>query len=229
MLQENTFRKQQKRKLDAEKLLTMKVKGFLSLFLIILMVSAVHSEEDLGSVHRSSFLAGLYLGLHHLLTSMKVQQMKMAEDQDDFRDHAELCFGNFGDRVKHWITLNEPLTVVVDGYATGIKAPGRCSEWLPVNCTGGDSSTEPYIAAHNQLLAHAAAVKVYRDKYQISYRDFNVTRNLLMIFEGLNYYTAKYAADVPCQSENLSYPTDFCAVCAADIDTDRVGLRITQE
>ncbi|KAF2303097.1 hypothetical protein GH714_013770 [Hevea brasiliensis] len=69
---------------------------------------------------------------------------------------------------KHWITLNEPLTVADDAYATGKKAPGRCSDWLPYNCTGGDSSTEPYIVAHHQLLAHAAAVQVYKDKYQMS-------------------------------------------------------------
>jgi hypothetical protein len=31
----------------------------------------------------------------------------------------------------------------------------------------GDSGREPYIVAHNQLLAHAAAVQVYRGKYQV--------------------------------------------------------------
>ncbi|KAM0977508.1 hypothetical protein ACFX13_020602 [Malus domestica] len=33
---------------------------------------------------------------------------------------------------------------------------------------GGNSATEPYLAAHHQLIAHAAAVKVYREKYQAS-------------------------------------------------------------
>lgn len=34
-------------------------------------------------------------------------------------------------------------------------------------CTsGGNSSTEPYIAAHNLILAHASAAKLYREKYQ---------------------------------------------------------------
>ncbi|KAI4357107.1 hypothetical protein L6164_001076 [Bauhinia variegata] len=87
---------------------------------------------------------------------------------DDFRDYAELCFKEFGDRVKHWITLNEPWTVSRNGYAAGNLAPGRCSAWQNLNCTGGDSATEPYIVAHNQLLAHAAAVNVYRTKYQAS-------------------------------------------------------------
>ncbi|XP_048137288.1 beta-glucosidase 12-like [Rhodamnia argentea] len=87
---------------------------------------------------------------------------------DDFRDYVEVCFKEFGDRVKHWITLNEPWSYASGGYANGQFAPGRCSDWQMLNCTGGDSGTEPYIVGHNQLLAHAAAVKLYRDKYQAS-------------------------------------------------------------
>ncbi|KAF3449148.1 hypothetical protein FNV43_RR09876 [Rhamnella rubrinervis] len=85
-----------------------------------------------------------------------------------FRDYAELCFREFGDRVKHWITLNEPLTFSSGGYAAPSMAPYRCSEWQQLNCTGGDSGTEPYLVTHHQLLSHAAAVKIYRDKYQAS-------------------------------------------------------------
>ncbi|KAA8532477.1 hypothetical protein F0562_032523 [Nyssa sinensis] len=33
---------------------------------------------------------------------------------------------------------------------------------------GGDSSTEPYTVAHNQLLAHAAVVKLYNQNYKAS-------------------------------------------------------------
>ncbi|CAJ1952333.1 unnamed protein product [Sphenostylis stenocarpa] len=85
----------------------------------------------------------------------------------DFQDYAELCFKEFGDRVKYWLTLNEPWTFSKHGYAEGATAPGRCSPWQNLNCTGGDSATEPYIVAHNQLLAHAAAVNIYRTKYQV--------------------------------------------------------------
>ncbi|QHO55195.1 beta-glucosidase 13 isoform X1 [Arachis hypogaea] len=61
----------------------------------------------------------------------------------DFQDYSELCFKEFGDRVKHWITLNEPWSY----------------------CYGLD---KPYLAAHYQLLAHAAAVQIYKAKYQVS-------------------------------------------------------------
>ncbi|KAG9443539.1 hypothetical protein H6P81_014879 [Aristolochia fimbriata] len=86
---------------------------------------------------------------------------------EDFNKYADLCFKEFGDRVKHWITLNEPLTATVVGYNVGVHAPGRCSSWVG-NCTGGDSGTEPYIVSHNMLLAHAAAAKLYKSNYQAS-------------------------------------------------------------
>ncbi|KAI4345750.1 hypothetical protein L6164_012848 [Bauhinia variegata] len=87
---------------------------------------------------------------------------------DDFRDFADLCFEKFGDRVKHWITLNEPYTYCYTGYVVGSMAPGRCSCWQDLNCLGGDSGTEPYQVAHNLLLAHAAAVQVYKNNYKES-------------------------------------------------------------
>ncbi|XP_068641271.1 beta-glucosidase 13-like [Aristolochia californica] len=86
---------------------------------------------------------------------------------EDFHDYADLCFKEFGDRVKHWITINEPLSVSAVGFNVGVHAPGRCSPWVG-NCTGGDSGTEPYIVSHNILLAHAAAARLYKKKYQVS-------------------------------------------------------------
>ncbi|KAH7838737.1 hypothetical protein Vadar_030471 [Vaccinium darrowii] len=85
---------------------------------------------------------------------------------EDYKDYADLCFQKFGERVKHWITFNEPWLYTIKGYALGVTAPGRCSSWLQMNCTGGDSGTEPYIVGHHQLLAHAATSKLYKQKYQ---------------------------------------------------------------
>lgn len=70
----------------------------------------------------------------------------------------------FGDRVKNWFTFNEPRVVAALGYDDGTHAPGRCT-----NCSaGGNSATEPYIVAHHLILSHAAAVKRYREKYQVN-------------------------------------------------------------
>ena len=70
-----------------------------------------------------------------------------------FAEYAKVCFEAFGDRVHHWITLNEAWTVAVNGHATGIHAPGH------------QSTTEPYIVGHNLLLAHGWAVQAFR-QYQ---------------------------------------------------------------
>ncbi|OIW04874.1 hypothetical protein TanjilG_14305 [Lupinus angustifolius] len=75
---------------------------------------------------------------------------------DYFAVYADTCFASFGDRVKNWITLNEPLQTSVNGYDSGIFAPGRRENTL----------VEPYLAAHHQILAHAAAVSIYRSKYK---------------------------------------------------------------
>ncbi|KAG8798749.1 Beta-glucosidase 1B [Serendipita sp. 398] len=82
----------------------------------------------------------------------------------DFVNYARICFQSFGDRVKHWLTLNEPWCVAVLGYGRGVFAPGRCSDRN--RSAEGDSSTEPWIVAHNLILSHASAVKVYRDEFK---------------------------------------------------------------
>ncbi|XP_058225191.1 beta-glucosidase 12-like isoform X2 [Rhododendron vialii] len=87
---------------------------------------------------------------------------------EDFANFTELCYKEFGDRVKHWITINEPWTYASQGYDIGALAPGRCSAWRNNDCPAGDSATEPYIVAHHMLLCHGAAVKVYKEKYQAS-------------------------------------------------------------
>ncbi|HOT97041.1 MAG TPA: GH1 family beta-glucosidase [bacterium] len=72
---------------------------------------------------------------------------------DLFREYAGLCFDRFGDRVKHWITLNEPWVAAVLGYGQGLFAPGRRSD------------AEPYLAAHHMLRAHGLAAELYHSRY----------------------------------------------------------------
>ncbi|CAJ1450751.1 unnamed protein product [Effrenium voratum] len=74
----------------------------------------------------------------------------------DFEAFASICFETFGSYVKYWITLNEPWCCCALGYASGEHAPGRCSA----------PGKEPYAVAHNMLLAHARAVKCFRESFQ---------------------------------------------------------------
>jgi beta-glucosidase len=62
-----------------------------------------------------------------------------------FADYARILFRALGDRVRFWITLNEPWVVTVGGYLYGDLAPGH------------RSLSEAPIVAHNLLRAHAAA------------------------------------------------------------------------
>ncbi|XP_048336893.2 beta-glucosidase 11-like [Ziziphus jujuba] len=91
----------------------------------------------------------------------------------DFTVYADVCFREFGDRVQYWSTVNEPNVYALGGYDAGDTPPQRCSPpFGKVNCTRGNSSTEPYLAAHHILLAHASAVRLYREKYQEKQRGF---------------------------------------------------------
>ncbi|CAN1344094.1 Beta-glucosidase 24 [Linum perenne] len=85
---------------------------------------------------------------------------------NDFREFANICFREYGDRVKHWITINEPHSIARGAYSEGEMAPGRCTSTPERKCEHGNSGTEPYIVAHNLLLAHAAAAQLYKENYQ---------------------------------------------------------------
>ncbi|XP_042437090.1 beta-glucosidase 32-like [Zingiber officinale] len=91
---------------------------------------------------------------------------------EDFTAYADVCFREFGDRVKYWITVNEPNIEPILGHDLGIFPPNHCSSSLTsslgLNCSKGNSSVEPYVAGHNLLLSHASAVSLYGKKYQVS-------------------------------------------------------------
>jgi beta-glucosidase len=68
-----------------------------------------------------------------------------------FADYADLVVGELGDRVSHWMTLNEPWCSAILGYMAGYHAPGR---------RGIDSGLA---AAHHLLLGHGMAVTRVRE------------------------------------------------------------------
>ena len=73
---------------------------------------------------------------------------------DWFADYSRVCFERFGDRVKFWITLNEPQVTSTRGYGTGKFAPGVVGE-----------GTTAYVAAHNQIRAHAKSYRLYKNDF----------------------------------------------------------------
>lgn len=69
---------------------------------------------------------------------------------EDFTEYAEVCFKAFGDRVKHWIVMNEPNIFTQLGYSMGVHPPGLKDEAAFIK------------AYHHTALAHAETVLRYK-------------------------------------------------------------------
>jgi beta-glucosidase/6-phospho-beta-glucosidase/beta-galactosidase len=52
------------------------------------------------------------------------------------RHYADLAFKSFGDRVKTWITFNEPQLICDLGYNIGVHAPGLVSRAAAASAGG---------------------------------------------------------------------------------------------
>ena len=77
-----------------------------------------------------------------------------------FQTYARLLLREYGQYVTYWITLNEPLTLLGNGYTSTTHAPARCDD--RTKCFDGDEVVEPFVVAHNFLRAHAMAFNAWR-------------------------------------------------------------------
>ncbi|KAK1704539.1 glycoside hydrolase superfamily [Colletotrichum lupini] len=85
-----------------------------------------------------------------------------AEYRADFQNYARICFSRFGDRVKKWVTFNEPYIISIFAHHSGVLAPGRCA------ASGANTKTEPWRVGHTIILSHASVVQVYAEEFQPS-------------------------------------------------------------
>eukprot|EP00262_Sarcandra_glabra_P013079 TRINITY_DN353_c0_g1_i5.p1 TRINITY_DN353_c0_g1~~TRINITY_DN353_c0_g1_i5.p1 ORF type:complete len:392 (-),score=45.56 TRINITY_DN353_c0_g1_i5:184-1359(-) len=113
---------------------------------------------------------------------------------EDFTAYADVCFKEFGDRVRYWSTFNEANIATVLSHDVGLFPPCRCSYPFGFNCSKGNSSTEVYITAHNILLSHSAAAHLYREKYQEKQRGYIGMTLLAFWFEPLTDSSQDIAA-----------------------------------
>ncbi|WP_239542885.1 GH1 family beta-glucosidase [Micromonospora terminaliae] len=67
-----------------------------------------------------------------------------------FAEYADLAAARLGDRVKLWITLNEPFVHMSLGHGMGVHAPGKTLLF------------DAFPVAHHQLLGHGLAVSALR-------------------------------------------------------------------
>ena len=95
-----------------------------------------------------------FITLFHWDYPVELQKRGAWENPDSpkwFEAYAELVAKRFGDRVKDFITLNEPQCFIGLGYGNGEHAPGY---QLPLSATVAMS--------HHVLVAHGLAVKALR-------------------------------------------------------------------
>lgn len=68
------------------------------------------------------------------------------ETTNRFAEYTDVVSKKLGDRVKNWLTINEPWCIAMLGYYQGVHAPGR------------KSFKDALSASHHTLLAHAKAL-----------------------------------------------------------------------
>ena len=75
-----------------------------------------------------------------------------------FKEYSIQMFEEYGDKVRYWFTINEPLTTARQGY-------GEDCSFAPYKC----SFENQYLSAHYQLLAHA-----HVGHYYLSHHDGDI-------------------------------------------------------
>lgn len=122
-----------------------------------------------------------------LYISLVITWFDMYEDffflicRQDFTRFADVCYKTFGDRVRHWTTFNEANVFVLGGYDSGFLPPQRCSApFGSMICAKGNSTIEPYLAAHYILISHASAARLYKQKYKVKFHFFLTVNSFLV-------------------------------------------------
>lgn len=92
--------------------------------------------------------------LPHYLNTPEINGWLDEKIVDYFFDYSLLMFEEYGDKVKYWMTINEPLTTSLQGY-------GETCSFAPLKC----SLENQYLSGHYQLLAHAKVGHYYLNNY----------------------------------------------------------------
>uniref|UniRef100_A0A2N9EWC3 Beta-glucosidase n=1 Tax=Fagus sylvatica TaxID=28930 RepID=A0A2N9EWC3_FAGSY len=166
---------------------------------------------------------------------------------EDYVGYVNLCFKTFGDRVKHWVTLNEPNGWTMYGYSSGTFAPGRCSSYAG-NCTAVTHwfmpkyQTSASIKAASRALdflfgwfAHPVTFGDYPESMKVAVNHrlpkfTNAQSKLLkgsIDFLSVNYYTSNYAESASlANGVNVTYVTDRATTLTRMADANNSSLPI---
>ncbi|KAJ0171321.1 hypothetical protein K1T71_012871 [Dendrolimus kikuchii] len=92
---------------------------------------------------------------------------------DWLADYARVVFSLYSDRVKTWITVNEPSILCDFAYNTGLMAPGIT-----------DPEHAVYLCTKNTLIAHAKAWRIYDREFKPRFHGRVSVSHHIVWFEG---------------------------------------------
>ncbi|XP_062530461.1 myrosinase 1 [Bombyx mori] len=126
-----------------------------------------------------------------------------------FADYADVVFSLFGDRVKLWITFNEPLVACDSSLQTlGVVEPFLA----------------PYLCTKTVLMAHAKAYHNYKDNYKPMYQGISLfTRSFASLLIGLCLIRGKYLQK---DKRHVLFCTTIISESSAPFDGSSQNIRI---
>ncbi|HAA80407.1 MAG TPA: 6-phospho-beta-glucosidase, partial [Thermoanaerobacter sp.] len=109
-----------------------------------------------------------------------------------FAEYAKICFELFGDRVKRWITFNEPIVPVLNGYLYNLHYPDIVDFKRAVQF------------AYGTALASARAIEEFK-KLQIEGAKIGIVLNLSPVYPRSNHPADLKAAEIADLFYNRSF------------------------
>lgn len=106
-----------------------------------------------------------YITLYHWDLPQRLHEMggwTNPDIVDIFTKYADLVFRKFGDRVKNWLTFNEPEVICINGYGNTFPP------WVDL------SGIADYICASNVLKSHASVYHLYDKIYRPSQKGMGI-------------------------------------------------------
>jgi beta-glucosidase len=127
-----------------------------------------------------------------------------------FAEFADVMSAHLGDRVKHWITHNEPWCTAIHGHFEGIHAPGIRTSSTALQVT------------HHVLLSHGLALPAIRANVPDAKVGIALSLHPLSAASGSRKTSPPACATTACATAGSStrcigrgYPADILALCAA--------------
>ncbi|KAL5335737.1 glycoside hydrolase superfamily [Aspergillus crustosus] len=124
------------------------------------------------------------------------------EFRADFERYARVCFSSFGDRVRSWVTFNEPYIISIFGHLNGTLALGHCAD------LGTDTVHEPWRVGHTLILSHASVVQIYATEFGAQQGEISIVLN--------GHYYAPWDADSQVHIEAAQIRLEFYIAWFAD-------------